>query len=94
MILCWGEGHASAIHDHADSHCFMKMLKGELTEVRYAWPKDTTVHMKDNVDIGKDEEGEDEYNGDELQEIGRSTVDLNGVVYINGMITYSLLYLG
>ncbi|PZC79420.1 hypothetical protein B5X24_HaOG216415 [Helicoverpa armigera] len=34
MILCWGAGHASAIHDHADSHCFMKLLSGSLEEVR------------------------------------------------------------
>ena len=20
MLLCWGEGHASAVHDHADAH--------------------------------------------------------------------------
>lgn len=39
MALCWGEGHGSAIHDHANSHCFMKMLKGSLEEVRFAWPK-------------------------------------------------------
>ncbi|XP_023950013.2 cysteine dioxygenase type 1 [Bicyclus anynana] len=38
MILCWGAGHASAIHDHADSHCFMKLLSGSLDEVRYEWP--------------------------------------------------------
>ncbi|GBP88327.1 Cysteine dioxygenase type 1 [Eumeta japonica] len=35
MILCWGPGHASAIHDHADSHCFMKLLSGSLEEIRY-----------------------------------------------------------
>lgn len=39
MILCWGPGHASAIHDHADSHCFMKLLSGNLDEVRYEWPE-------------------------------------------------------
>lgn len=38
MALCWGEGHGSAIHDHADAHCFMKMLQGELQEIRFAWP--------------------------------------------------------
>lgn len=38
MILCWGPGHASAIHDHADSHCFMKLLSGGLEEIRYDWP--------------------------------------------------------
>ncbi|KAJ8924157.1 hypothetical protein NQ315_006941 [Exocentrus adspersus] len=39
MALCWGEGHGSAIHDHANSHCFMKMLQGSLEEIRFAWPK-------------------------------------------------------
>lgn len=39
ILLCWGEGHGSAIHDHADSHCFMKMLQGNLEEVRFGWPK-------------------------------------------------------
>lgn len=39
MILCWGEGHGSAIHDHANSHCFMKMLHGSLQEIRFAWPE-------------------------------------------------------
>ncbi|XP_045508364.1 cysteine dioxygenase type 1-like [Colias croceus] len=39
MVLCWGPGHASAIHDHADSHCFMKLLSGNLDEVRYDWPE-------------------------------------------------------
>ncbi|XP_022917051.1 cysteine dioxygenase type 1 [Onthophagus taurus] len=38
MLLCWGDGHGSAIHDHANSHCFMKMLQGKLKEVRYEWP--------------------------------------------------------
>ncbi|CAG7835242.1 unnamed protein product [Allacma fusca] len=42
MILCWGEGHGSAVHDHADAHCFMKMLSGTLSEVRFSWPTDNT----------------------------------------------------
>ncbi|KAG5876473.1 hypothetical protein JTB14_028950 [Gonioctena quinquepunctata] len=39
MIICWGEGHGSGIHDHANSHCFMKMLQGSLEEIRFAWPQ-------------------------------------------------------
>jgi len=39
ILLCWGEGHGSGIHDHADSHCFMKMLQGNLMEIRFGWPK-------------------------------------------------------
>ncbi|KAI4468710.1 cysteine dioxygenase [Holotrichia oblita] len=52
MILCWGEGHGSAIHDHANSHCFMKMLKGSLTEVCFAWPQANNEEMKE---IGRKE---------------------------------------
>lgn len=82
MILCWNEGHASAIHDHADSHCFMKVLKGELCEVRYAWPKDKTVNENPNADIGKDNSDSD-YDGSELEEISRGSLATNGVCYIN-----------
>ncbi|XP_060700535.1 cysteine dioxygenase type 1-like [Hemiscyllium ocellatum] len=38
MILCWGEGHGSSIHDHADSHCFLKLLQGQLKETLFHWP--------------------------------------------------------
>ncbi|XP_065883820.1 cysteine dioxygenase type 1-like [Dysidea avara] len=38
IVLCWGEGHGSSIHDHANSHCFMKMLQGSLKETQYHWP--------------------------------------------------------
>ncbi|VEN46965.1 unnamed protein product [Callosobruchus maculatus] len=47
MTLCWGEGHGSAIHDHKDSHCFMKMLQGSLQEVRFAWPEKDSEEMKE-----------------------------------------------
>ena len=33
MLLCWAEGNQSAIHDHADAHCFVKVLDGGLREV-------------------------------------------------------------
>ncbi|KAF2356515.1 Cysteine dioxygenase type I [Trinorchestia longiramus] len=39
MLLCWGPSQASCIHDHTDAHCFMKILSGELEEVRYEWPE-------------------------------------------------------
>ncbi|CAL9708076.1 unnamed protein product [Knipowitschia caucasica] len=38
MLLCWGEGHGSSIHDHSDSHCFMKLLQGQLKETLFEWP--------------------------------------------------------
>lgn len=98
MILCWGEGHGSAIHDHADAHCFMKMLKGELCEVRYAWPDGTepdcsateaesaSVHIGGGDGSEVDNATEREYDGDELQELSRSSMETDGVCYINGEI--------
>ncbi|KAI4665391.1 uncharacterized protein J4E78_002851 [Alternaria triticimaculans] len=38
LILVWGPGKKSPIHDHANAHCIMKVLKGSLTETRFATP--------------------------------------------------------
>lgn len=88
MILCWGEAHSSAIHDHAESHCFMKMLRGELTEVRFAWPSNPVVDENGNGEIGRHhEDGEEDFgDGKELQEISSSTMCLDDVAYINDHI--------
>jgi len=67
MLLCWGASHASSIHDHADAHCFMKVLDGALEEVRYEWPEKKEA---------QEEEGT-------MVEVGRSGLPLNGVCYIN-----------
>jgi cysteine dioxygenase len=45
IILCWGPGQGSPIHDHADAHCFMKMLDGELKEVRFDWPSGSAQEL-------------------------------------------------
>jgi cysteine dioxygenase len=36
MLLCWAEGNLSTIHDHANAHCFVKVLDGGLREVSLA----------------------------------------------------------
>jgi cysteine dioxygenase len=38
LLLVWTPGKGSPIHDHANAHCVMKILKGQLTETIYAWP--------------------------------------------------------
>lgn len=38
LILVWSPGKGLAIHDHANAHCCMKVLKGELTEELYDVP--------------------------------------------------------
>jgi cysteine dioxygenase len=92
MILCWGEQHASAIHDHADSHCFLKVLKGSLTEIKYNWPVQDSIITECDVQngvphIGNSFEDELEKYGEDYQaltEAGRATVGENDVCYING----------
>ena len=38
LILVWTPGKESPVHDHAGSHCVMKVLQGSLKETRYRWP--------------------------------------------------------
>ncbi|CAK9301094.1 unnamed protein product [Gordionus sp. m RMFG-2023] len=35
MLLCWGPNMSSSIHDHSNSHCFVKVLQGRLSEELY-----------------------------------------------------------
>lgn len=32
----------SSIHDHTDSHCFLKLLQGQLKETLFKWPDSKT----------------------------------------------------
>ncbi|XP_039256239.2 cysteine dioxygenase type 1-like [Styela clava] len=60
ILLCWGEGHGSSIHDHSDSHCFYKMLGGSLTETLYEWPKGkkkTVMKQKNSFSLKENEVG-------------------------------------
>ncbi|KAG0650480.1 Cysteine dioxygenase [Hyphodiscus hymeniophilus] len=38
LLLVWTPGKKSPVHDHADAHCLMKILKGEIRETRFAIP--------------------------------------------------------
>lgn len=40
LLLCWQPGQKSAIHDHNSSGCWMRVLKGDLTESRYQVARD------------------------------------------------------
>ncbi|KAK2057368.1 cysteine dioxygenase [Colletotrichum caudatum] len=45
LILVWTPGKSSPIHSHSNAHCLMKILKGDLTETRYDYPKSHKGHM-------------------------------------------------
>ncbi|OAL53019.1 cysteine dioxygenase type I [Pyrenochaeta sp. DS3sAY3a] len=67
LILVWSPGKGSPIHDHANAHCIMKVLKGSLTEVRYAWP---------TIDLNNSEDRP-------LQTISEKTYQENQVTYMS-----------
>lgn len=54
LILVWNPGKGSKIHDHSDSHCVMKILKGELVETLYEYPdgKPLTVRRERKLKEG------------------------------------------
>jgi cysteine dioxygenase len=70
MILCWAESQGSSIHNHMNSHCFMKCIEGSLVETQYAWPKD-------NDDVNKEEP---------MHMINRTELKDGKVAYINDSI--------
>ena len=51
LLLCWGPGMQSPIHDHAGSHCILKIMQGSLEETLYEWPKTVSIS---SVDESKD----------------------------------------
>mmetsp|Transcript_36673 Transcript_36673/g.113491 ORF Transcript_36673/g.113491 Transcript_36673/m.113491 type:complete len:679 (-) Transcript_36673:19-2055(-) len=36
LLLCWDADQASSVHDHAGSSCWVKLLRGQLEEQKYA----------------------------------------------------------
>lgn len=51
LILVWTPGKGSPIHDHADAHCLMKVLKGRLLETRYCHPSLDTPLVVDKETV-------------------------------------------
>jgi len=66
LVLVWSPGKGSPVHDHADAHCVMKVLKGNLMETRYNFPKNNqtapeaikeTIYKENEVTYMADELG-------------------------------------
>jgi hypothetical protein len=47
MLLCWGPGNLSTIHDHANAHCFVKVLDGGLREVLIFYMHGRQIMLRD-----------------------------------------------
>ena len=69
LILVWSPGKGSMIHDHADAHCLMRVLKGTLRESRYHLPADYDCKSPTPPNLVKDtvyKAGEVTYMSDDL----------------------------
>lgn len=75
MVLCWGEGHGSSIHDHPQSDCVMKILAGQLNEVRFAWPE---ADQRQQPGDGEQPQLRP------MTELSRTVLETDGVCHING----------
>ncbi|MFQ3296752.1 MAG: cysteine dioxygenase [Polaribacter sp.] len=61
ILICWCEGHRTAIHDHGGEECWVKVIEGEFSETIYK--KDeagglnlvkSTISKKDDITYMKD----------------------------------------
>lgn len=43
LVLCWGPGQESPIHNHENADCWMAILEGPMEELRYAEPAAGTL---------------------------------------------------
>jgi cysteine dioxygenase len=50
LVLCWKNGQRSPIHDHAGSSCCVRVLRGTLTETRFAFAANGHVKAVDSWD--------------------------------------------
>jgi cysteine dioxygenase len=43
MVLCWGPGQASPIHNHEGQDCWMAVLEGDMEEARFEMPRSASA---------------------------------------------------
>ncbi|KAI7902607.1 RmlC-like cupin domain-containing protein [Cokeromyces recurvatus] len=95
MILAWSKGQKSPIHDHAGSHCVMKVLDGELKETLFHWPS-TSADNDDNnqpvfMDITANESsksGSSLSNTNTIQQQQQPLTVLKDTIYQPNQVTY------
>ncbi|KKY36022.1 putative cysteine dioxygenase [Diaporthe ampelina] len=66
LVLVWTPGKGSAIHDHGNAHCVMKILRGSLTETRYEFPDSDRAQPMRVLSERTSKENDVAYMADEL----------------------------
>lgn len=89
LILVWSPHNGSYIHDHANAHCIMKILKGTLTEHLYEMPLESSDNNNTQYSeeiISPDGSVKKYYNHHELKPYNTRDLKENEVAYIHDKI--------
>ncbi|RUS15270.1 cysteine dioxygenase, type I [Endogone sp. FLAS-F59071] len=91
IVLAWTEGQGSPIHDHAGSHCVMKVLDGQLSETIYEWPDSVAelcnIEAEDITSAPTKSDANGTENACRSMSVMRSTtLDTDDVTYIHDKI--------
>jgi len=85
ILLCWQAGQKSAVHDHRESGCWMRMLTGQLTEIRWAVAEES---KDENKSCGNDYGLKEEH----LVKLSERTYKAGDVFYINNSLGLHSVY--
>jgi len=84
ILLCWQAGQKSAVHDHRESGCWMRLLTGQLTEMRWRVAESKDENVCGENDFGLKEE--------HLEKISERTYKAGDVFYINNSLGLHSVY--
>ena len=67
-----------SIHDHSDSHCFVKVLEGTLLETLYEWPKNDELQVASNERV------------EPMKKVSESYYEVDAVSYMSGKQVFNI----
>ncbi len=65
LVLCWGPGQESPVHNHEGQNCWMAILEGAIEEVYYHFP-DGPGPLRRKGEVERSDAGETGYISDEV----------------------------
>jgi cysteine dioxygenase len=95
LVLCWGNGQRSPIHDHVGSTCCIRVLRGTMTETTFTFAPNGHVMAVGSKDHGPGSVvGGKDYHLHQVSNLQAGSADLVTLhVYSPGLVkmgTYSL----
>mmetsp|Transcript_16602 Transcript_16602/g.35914 ORF Transcript_16602/g.35914 Transcript_16602/m.35914 type:complete len:298 (-) Transcript_16602:814-1707(-) len=84
IVICWGPGQYSRIHNHASSHCWLTCLDGAVEEGQYVDERNQAIAEYATTDVAQMPAGEAEIGPcPHLKQCHRATVMPGETAYIN-----------